>query len=173
MPLILNVGSSRKASKDYNSTGVDLHLTAELPNDVVSQPEQIATAVNDLYELVHRLLDEQIDKLAGQQSDRDGARAAKRGTNSNGNGSRKNGHFASAKSNGSTRSNGQQDRKLTQAQSRAIENMTRRLDEDANAWVEHEFGVNKVSDLTVRQASSFIDILKTAIESTDPQEASR
>lgn len=53
---------------------------------------------------------------------------------------------------------------MTQARHRAITNMTKRLNEEADAWVQHEFGVDKLDDLTVRQASEFIDTLKTLSE---------
>jgi hypothetical protein len=191
MPLIINVGSSRKASKNYNSTGVDLHLTAELPNDVVSQPEQIATAVTDLYELVHRLLDEQINKLTNADTKpgndstyRTGGRGKSNGTGSNGSGGNGRGRYQSntrSNGNGTSVSRGGHnaggdrtsggsggDRPLTQAQQRAITNMVKRLDEDGDAWVHHEFGVDKVADLSVRQASEFIDVLKANIEDQQP-----
>ena len=49
--------------------------------------------------------------------------------------------------------------------------MVKRLDEDADAWVHHEFGVDKVSQLNVRQASMFIENLRTAIEDQQPVNA--
>jgi hypothetical protein len=42
MPLSVNVGLSRKASKDYQSTGVGINLTAELDQALLAKPDQPA-----------------------------------------------------------------------------------------------------------------------------------
>ena len=41
MPLTINVGLSRKASKDYQSTGVSINVTAELDSAFLSKPDQL------------------------------------------------------------------------------------------------------------------------------------
>ena len=38
MPLSINVGLSRKASKDYQSTGVSINVTAELDQSLLAKP---------------------------------------------------------------------------------------------------------------------------------------
>ena len=38
MPLSINVGLSRKASKDYQSTGVSINVTTELHQSLLDRP---------------------------------------------------------------------------------------------------------------------------------------
>lgn len=168
MAITINVGGSKKVSHNYDSQGVSLNVTAEVPNDALAEPQKIADTAQDLFDLVNGLLDEQITKLSqGDTKPRNGNtyQANGRGkTNGNGRGR----YQSNARSNGNGRPSHNPDRPLTQAQQRAITNMAKRLDEDADAWVHHEFGVDKVTDLNVRQASEFIDTLKTAIEDQQP-----
>ena len=47
MPLSINVGLSRKASKDYQSTGVSINVTAELDQSLLAKPAK----PHDLHEV--------------------------------------------------------------------------------------------------------------------------
>jgi hypothetical protein len=49
MPLSVNVGLSRKASKDYQSTGVSINVTAELDQSLLAKPDQLQREVDNLY----------------------------------------------------------------------------------------------------------------------------
>src|SRR5208282_3705820 len=48
MPLSINVGLSRKASKDYQSTGVSINVTAELDQALLARPDQLQKQIGDL-----------------------------------------------------------------------------------------------------------------------------
>ncbi len=50
MPLSINVGLSRKASKDYQSTGTSINITAELDSAPLGKPEELQRAVDQLYQ---------------------------------------------------------------------------------------------------------------------------
>ncbi len=187
MAITLNIGGSKKVSQNYDSQGVSLNITAEVPNDALTDPQKIADTAHDLFGLVNGLLDEQIAKLSQTDAKasngttyRNGGRSQSHGSKANGNGnghgrysgrSRSNGHKDGTAGNGSSGGNRNPDRPLTQAQQRAITSMVKRLDEDGDAWVQHEFGVDKVADLNVRQASAFIDILKSGIDDRQPAHA--
>ena len=41
MPLSINVGLSRKASRDYQSTGVSINVTAELDQSLLAKPDEL------------------------------------------------------------------------------------------------------------------------------------
>lgn len=149
MPITLNVGLSRKVSKDYNSNGYSINLNVELPADAVSDPSTIANSAENLFQLCDQLLEQQI---TGQGSP---------STSGNGNGSTRrngNGRDGSYQRSGNGHSGGR--RTLTNAQEKAIHNMTRRLDENADDWAYNEFGADGIKNLSVKQASDFIDILK-------------
>ena len=45
MPLSINVGLSRKASKDYQSTGVSINVTAELDQALLTKPDELQKQV--------------------------------------------------------------------------------------------------------------------------------
>jgi hypothetical protein len=47
MPLSINVGLSRKASKDYQSTGVSINVTAELDQALLAKPDELQQQVGD------------------------------------------------------------------------------------------------------------------------------
>src|SRR5207249_6709513 len=49
MPLSINVGLSRKASKDYQSTGVSINVTAELDQTLLARPEELQQQIASLY----------------------------------------------------------------------------------------------------------------------------
>ncbi len=57
--LKVNVGLSRKVSKDYNSTGFSLNLEGEVcvPLD---DPEMVIEKIKELYDLAEESLDQQV-----------------------------------------------------------------------------------------------------------------
>lgn len=158
MPLKLSIGQSRKVSQDYNSRGYSINLDVELPADAAGDPATITTTAEQLYDLCDQLLERQI---AGASNERPAQNGTGRRTysrrkptdHSNGNG----------RTNRSKRS-GSQPRRLTNAQERAIHTMAGRLDQDADEWATHEFAVDGVTNLNVRQASQMIDALKSELE---------
>ncbi len=59
MPLSINVGLSRKASKDYQSTGVSINVTAELDQSLLARPDELQQQIGDLYAQAEQALDRQ------------------------------------------------------------------------------------------------------------------
>lgn len=150
MPLKLTVGRSIKRSENYNSKGYSINLDVELPADALGKPSLINESAEQLFALCDRLLEDQLIDRSN------GAQATSKAPRSNGrNGG--NGHTTS-------RVPRQETRGLTNAQERAIQNMARRLEQDPDSWAHDQFGVDGVKNLSVKQASEFIDLLKQEIE---------
>jgi hypothetical protein len=141
MPLTINVGLSRKASKDYQSSGVSINVTAELDQSLLARPDQLQDEIDRLYDQAEQALARQAGEVrtpGNGSSHRHSARSQRahgRGTNAG---------------NGAT---------MTQSQRRAIEAISRRLGLDAEAEARDELGLN-LDELSVREASRFIDHLK-------------
>lgn len=149
MPISLSIGLSRKVSKDYNSRGYSVNLDVELPADAINDQQSITDSADSLFALCDQLLDRQI----AEQQNESAARKQQ---------PRSNGYRKPATQRRPSNGNGN-GRSMTNAQSRAIESMARKLGEDPNEWARHEFG-QELSQLNIRQASEMIDGLKQAIE---------
>jgi len=59
--LRVNVGLSRKVSKDYNSTGFSINLDGEVSSPV-SDPEAVIAEVKQLYDVAQEALDREIER---------------------------------------------------------------------------------------------------------------
>ena len=166
MPLTVNVGLSRKVTEDYNSKGFTLNIAAELPASLIEDPNGLAQATNNLFALAGDLLEEQVrnaSNIGDPTPIRSGDRQPRlpQTTNdrgpSNGNG---NGH-AGGNGNGGNGHDGP--RPATQAQVRAIYNMSKRLNQNADGYAQQEFNV-PVRQLSIKQASQMIEALKAGFE---------
>ncbi len=176
MPIKVNVGLSRKMSQDYNSRGFSLNIEAELPATAINDPSVLAETVNHVFQLADDLLEEQI-KNAGANNGH--AKKPQRSitpdqesttTDSSTRTMRKpNGQRSHNGGNGNSPG---QLRGITDAQIRAIGNMAKRLDVDADQWAETEYGV-PVRNLALKQASAFIDTLKQEFEAFRTEGVSR
>ena len=82
MPLSINVGLSCKASRDYQSTGVSINVTAELDQALLARPEQLQKQIGDLYAQAHQALDGQTNRLSAPPRFRAGV--GERGESRNG-----------------------------------------------------------------------------------------
>jgi len=67
MPLSSNVGLSRKASKDYQSTGVSINVTAEFDKALLARPDELQRQIGDLYCQTQTALVRQADALGDPQ----------------------------------------------------------------------------------------------------------
>jgi hypothetical protein len=149
MPLSINVGLSRKASKDYQSTGVSINVTAELDQSLLARPNQLQAEVSNLYAQAQRALDGQVDML-GEPRQRPAqaparppaSRYSRNGTSASGSG------------------NGRHGGGMTDSQSRAIAAIARRVGVDPGLEARDIIGA-ELDDLTLRQASELIDHLKS------------
>jgi hypothetical protein len=148
MPLSINVGLSRKASKDYQSTGVSINVTAELDQALLAKPDELQKQVGDLYAQAQGALERQAANMStpeqrrrddGEErpAHRSARNAGDRGHNGNGNGGGR----------------------MTESQHRAISAIADRLDIDARRECRDIIG-EELDQLTIRQASELIDHLK-------------
>ena len=146
MPLSMNVGLSRKASKDYQSTGVSINVTAELDQTLLAKPDELQGEIDRLYYQAEQALNRQASEM---KSDDPPPRPAR-----NGNGQRSN------NGNGNGRTNGAHAAPMTQSQRRAINAIADRVGVDAN---EEAFNLASVGidRLSLKQASQLIDHLKS------------
>ena len=162
MPLSINVGLSRKASRDYQSTGVSINVTAELDQSLLARPDELQAQVANLYAQAESALNQQASGMSQREPSRpdcdDRRPARSNGNRANGaqgyaNGSRppngnSNGHRANGNGGG-----------MTDSQRRAINAIARRLNIDPAYEAEQVLGA-PLDDLSVRQASELIDHLK-------------
>jgi hypothetical protein len=155
MPLSINVGLSRKASKDYQSTGVSINVTAELDQSLLTKPNELQQQVANLYFQAEQALDREAGNMSGPPPQA----ATDRPRRTNGGGSRGNGsgNYRRGNGNGNSAGNGGG---MTDSQRRAILAIARRANADAVYEANQIIGT-PLDDLTVRQASDLIDHLKS------------
>ena len=63
--LKVNVGLSRKLSRDYNSTGFSLNLEGEICVSL-DDPETLVEKVKEFYDLAEEALNQQISRYEGE-----------------------------------------------------------------------------------------------------------
>lgn len=162
MPLTINVGLSRKASKDYQSTGVSINITAELDQSLLAKPEELQSQIDELYGQAQQAIDRQVESLReteprGQQQQR---RYPPRQDNRPRNGSRNNSGGNSGGNGRYSEPRRQAPPVMTHSQRRAIESIAQRLDLDPVDHIDREFGW-AFQELTLKEASQIIDHLKS------------
>ncbi len=148
MPLSINVGLSRKASQNYQSTGTSINIVAELDSALLAKPEELQQAVDQLYQHAQQALERHSAPPQPPPAQPPAQRAISRYArpviaNANGNG------------NGQSRNGGT----MTDRQRRAILAMSRRVGVDLAAEARNLIGA-ELDSLTIRQASELIDHLK-------------
>jgi len=157
MPISINVGLSRKASRDYQSAGVSINVTAELDQSLLAKPDELQAQVANLYAQAGQALEQQACGMSLRRPSRptyDDRRPAR----SNGNRGFANGnHPADGNGDGHARGNGTSG--MTDSQRGAINAIARRLNIDPAYEAEQVLGA-PLDDLSVRQASELIDHLK-------------
>ena len=65
MPLSVNVGLSKKASRDYQSTGVSINVTAELDSALLARPDELQSQIDGLYAQAETAIARQVQAYAG------------------------------------------------------------------------------------------------------------
>jgi hypothetical protein len=154
MPLSINVGLSRKASRDYQSTGVSINVTAELDSALLQKPAELQQQIAGLYAQAEFALDRQANgKVPAAPASRTNGYAGTSTRSNVGNGQR----------NGSG---------MTASQRKAILSIASRNGVDAAAEAQDRFGTS-LDDLTLRQASELIDYLKRPAVASNGRGAAR
>lgn len=136
--LKLNVGLSRKVGEaNYGSRGASVHLELEVESALAGDAAQLHDRIRQLFRLARTSVDEEL-----------GLGHAEPATN---------GH-----------SNGHSDRRpasrfATASQVRALLAIAARQGLDLGEEVSRRFGVERVEDLSIQQASELIDAFKTPV----------
>ena len=159
MSLSINVGLSRKASKDYQSSGFSINVTAELDQTLLARPDELQKQINELYTQAEHALARQTDSIvlpeaASRRERYEPEQRRDRGSSPYHDQRRDRGY-----DNGSRRS-GNGGGEMTQSQRRAILSICDRLRIDPRLEARDIIG-RDFDDLGVRQASELIDHLKS------------
>jgi hypothetical protein len=164
MPMKLNVGVSRKVGMpDYGSVGASCNLEMELDSGLLEKDlDGFHARIRGAYVAAHQAVH---DELARLQVPVD--TSAERPSSK---------HTGTLARNGDTREEGngsspriQVDRSrvrkpATPSQVKAILAIARRQNIDLGRLQQQEYGVERPEDLTIRQASDLIDLLKAPAE---------
>jgi hypothetical protein len=163
MPMKLNVGVSRKVGlPDYGSVGASCNLELELDSGLLERDlEAFHTRIRGAYVAAHQAVHDELARLQGPKiEDRDNLPTR----DSNGSVPR-NGH---SRANGTTavtrtlREPARAAKPATPSQLKAIRAIAHKQDADLVAILRQEYEVERPEDLTLRQASALIDMLKGA-----------
>jgi hypothetical protein len=155
MPLSINVGLSRKASKDFQSSGVSINVTAELDQALLARPRELQHQIGQLYAQAEEALGQQAARLA--EPDRRASRRHDDPPHPD--------HGRSPPDRDQSRSlNGAG--RMTESQRRAIYAIARRVGVDP-AYKGRQIMGAELDGLTVRQASNLIDHLNGLIPASD------
>lgn len=161
MPMKLNVGLSRKVGEpNYGSRGASVNLELELDNSLVEQPERLRDRIRQLYQMAKASVDEELNGGVQQppttshsggdhNNGHGGGLDQYRVTNGNGNGQRQ-------------PANGHGPRQATSSQVKAIHAIAGRNRIDVGRLVQDRFNVQRPDDLSIFDASTLIDELKSA-----------
>jgi hypothetical protein len=172
IPLSINVGLSRKASRDYQSRGASINVCAELDHSLLARPDELQRQVDDLFAQASAALDRQAGmpgRTAPSLPPSNTGYGESRSTRAHGgptcNGGNGEAHRGGSRQspNGNGHPNGIDDgsraASLTHNQRRAILAIAKRTNVDVDAECRDVVG-DKLDNLTLRQASELIDHLK-------------
>jgi hypothetical protein len=65
MPLLIQAGLSRKASRDFQSKGISITLAAELDPLLLDRPDELQARIAGLYEQASAAMQGQIERMTG------------------------------------------------------------------------------------------------------------
>ena len=134
--LKLNVGFNKKIGEaNYGSRGAAVSLELEAESALVDQPERLRERVRGLFAMAKAAVEEELN----------GSAASNGNGHTNGNGHRRDGT-----------------RKATASQARALHVIADRQRVDLAGLLRQRFGVDTAGDLTITEASSLIDEMKSS-----------
>jgi hypothetical protein len=137
MPLSITVGLSRKASRDFQSSGASIHISAELDSALLAKPPQFQEQIAQLYDQARQALEKQMQPPSQPPQPQPNGDAT-----------------PSPGDNGQARP-----ARMAASQRRAISGIARRLNIDPASEGRKLIGVDG-DTLSVRQASQLIDHLQ-------------
>jgi hypothetical protein len=161
VPLKLNVGVSRKIGlPDYGSVGASCNLELELDASLIDRDlNGFHAQVHGVYVAVQQAVNDELSRLhAANAPSRElpaptpepPHRPANGQTTGNGEGHR------------SAAGRSRTDKPATENQIKALRAIARRQNADLDGLICDDYGVERPEDLTLKQASALIDMLKTA-----------
>jgi hypothetical protein len=155
----LNVGVSRKVGlPDYGSVGASCNVEVELDAGLLERDlDDFHTQVRGVYVAVHQAVNDELARLqtpmtAPQEPPVPAPTHRLANGRASGNGQS---HRPPAGRN-------RADKPATENQVKAIRSIARRQNADLEGLLRDDYGVERPEDLTLKQASALIDMLKTA-----------
>jgi len=143
--LKLNAGFSRKVGEpNYGSRGASVNVELEVESSLVGDADALMNRIRNLFSIAKRAVDAELNGTPASQD------TANSQTNRQGNGSR----------NGQT-TDSEPVRNATVSQLRAIRTICNRQGLDAAQLANERFQVDDLNELSLREASTLIDHLKT------------
>jgi hypothetical protein len=138
MPLTINVGLNRKSSRDFQSRGTSINITAELDPALLASPQKLQEQIAALYTHAEEALEHQQHKIASSPSSSTTSQSPSSGENTP----------------------DSAPKPATRNQMRALRAIAERLGLDLDHVSRCEFE-KASSDLDIREASRLIDLLKS------------
>jgi hypothetical protein len=164
--LKVNVGLSRKVSRDYQSTGFSVNLEGEITAPA-SDPEAVIEQVKEVFDLAEAALDAQIERSQGTAAIGSHDEETPAARNSNGNG--RNAAPDNGQRNTAANGNGRKEEPATNKQVQFILSIGKRmklstaaLEKEVAEILGTEVGLY---DLTKRQAATVLDQLTASTSS--------
>ena len=141
----LNAGFSRKVGEpNYGSRGASVNVELEVESSLVGDADALMNRIRNLFAIAKRAVDAELNGTPASQDSPNSQ------TNHHGNGSQN-----------SRSTDGEPVRNATVSQLRAIRSICNRQGLDAAQLANERFQVDDLNELTLREASTLIDHLKT------------
>ena len=145
----LNAGFSRKVGEpNYGSRGASVNVELELESGLVGDADGLMNRIRNLFSIAKRAVDAELNGTTASQDTANSQ--TNRQTNRQANGSQ-NSRFT----------DGEPVRNATVSQLRAIRSICNRQGLDAAQVANEMFRIDDLNELTLREASTLIDHLKT------------
>ncbi len=165
MPMKLNVGVSRKLSlPDYGSVGASCNLELELESSLLERDlEAFHAQIRGAYVAAHQSVHDELARLQSLSSNKTEAPSWTSGRKAP-----TNGHLEESRNGQSRRFQEARERgrkPATPNQVKAIRAIARSQDADLEGLLRHKFDAPRLEDLTVKQASDLIDLLRNSARS--------
>ena len=156
MPLKLNVGVSRKVGQpDYGSVGVSCNLELELDSTLIERDlDGFHARVRDAFIAARQAVQDELARVQAPVAAPEGLPPPRRPANGQPDGNGHASHQPAARPRAG--------KLATEKQVRAIASIARRQHADLDGLLRDDFGVERPEDLSIKQASRLIDLLKTA-----------
>jgi hypothetical protein len=146
MPLTLNCGLTKKIGEpNFGSRGASINVELELESALINEPAKLQERIRQAFVIVRASLAEELNGNGHAPNSANGNGKPNSPPGTNGNGASKNGS----------------QRQATQSQVKAIHAIAKNRGTDLGKLLNERFHVGRPDDLTIKDASKVIDILKS------------